>query len=207
MQFAPYGGEVPRAYRIQAPDVLYHVGSRGVDRQPVFGRIPFDREHFITLLGETVRRHRWNLHAYCLMGNHFHLVLDTPDANLSAGMQYLKGSHAQWFNRFKPREGTLFERRFWDRIAASEAYALELARYVVLNPVRAGLVRSPEEWPWSSYAATAGFERPPAFLKPTHVLNTFGGGIDARARFVRFVRDGLTVTTLSPGAEGVSDGV
>jgi len=207
LQFAPYGGEMPRAYRIQAPDQLYHVGSRGVDRQPIFGRIPFDREHFLTLLTETVRRHRWNVHAYCLMGNHFHLVLDTPDANLSAGMQYLKGSHALWFNRFKPREGTLFERRFWYRIAASEAYAFELARYVALNPVRAGLVRSPEEWPWSSYAATAGLEQPPAFLKPTHVLNTFGGGLDARARFVEFVRDGLGGTTLSAGAEGASDGV
>lgn len=192
-----------RPFRIQAPDLLYHVGSRGVDRQPIFGRIPFDREHFLGLLAETVRRHRWNLHAYCLMGNHFHLVLDTPNANLSAGMQYLKGSHALWFNRFKPREGTLFERRFWYRIARSDAYAVELARYVVLNPVRAGLAPFPEDWPWSSYAATAGLERPPAFLLPTHVLNTFGGGIDARARFVAFVREGLEGTTLSDGAEGV----
>ena len=116
-------------------------------------------------LEDVVREFGWLLYAYCLMGNHFHLVLETPQANISAGMQRLKGDYANWFNPFHPnREGVLFERRFWSRIADQESYVYELSRYVVLNPVRAGFVRSPEQWRWSSYAATVGLERCPAFL-------------------------------------------
>jgi REP element-mobilizing transposase RayT len=194
---------VSRALRIQAPDVLYHVGSRAVEKQRIFGAVPFDREWFIGRLARIVLSYEWRCHAYCVMGNHFHLVIDTPLANLSAGMRDLKGSYAQWFNRYKPREGALFERRFWYRIVQRESHVFELARYVALNPVRAGLVRSPEEWPWSSYAATAGFERPPAFLHLDDVLSCFGGGVLARGRFVDFVTDGLRGTTLSDEAAGV----
>jgi REP element-mobilizing transposase RayT len=116
---------MPRDLRLQAPDVLYHVGSRGVEKRPIFDCAKRDRDHFLILLGKVVQRFGWQVHAYCLMGNHFHLVLDTPNANLSDGMKYLKGQYAQWFNAVLGREGALFERRFWSRIALSEAYVLE----------------------------------------------------------------------------------
>lgn len=183
---------MPRTPRLQAPDVLYHVGSRGVEKRPIFDRGPRDREYFLGLVASIVQKYGWQVHAYCLMGNHFHLVLDTPGANLSAGMRYLKGEYAQWLNAVAGREGALFERRFWARIALSEAYVLELARYIVLNPVRAGLVRAPEDWAWSSYAATVGLAARPAFLA-TGMLDVFGGGRAARVRYARFVGEAIGV--------------
>jgi REP element-mobilizing transposase RayT len=180
-----------RTPRLQAPDVLYHVGSRGVEKRPIFDRVRRDRELFLDLLDQAVAKFHWRLYAYCLMGNHFHLLLDTPGANLSDGMQLLKGEYAQWLNASLGREGTLFERRFWSRIALSEAYVLELSRYIVLNPVRVGWARSPEEWLWSSYAATIGLERRPRFLQDGGVLGFFGGGSTARARYAAFVEDAI----------------
>jgi len=182
---------MPRKLRVQQPETIYHVGSRGVDKQPIFDVVRWDREFFVELLGTTVTTYRWRLHAYCLMGNHFHLVLDTPDANLGAGMRYLKGRYAQWFNKAKGREGALFERRYWDRMAWSEAYVLALARYVVLNPVRCGWRSSPEEWPWSSYAATIGLEPALRFLRTDELLGWFGGGRTARLQYAEFVRDAM----------------
>jgi REP element-mobilizing transposase RayT len=183
---------VPRAIRIQAPDVLYHVGSRGVEKRPIFDVLDHDRAVFLDLLERVVRECAWVLHAYCLMGNHFHLVLETPNANISAGMQWLKSEYATWFNTFHPdREGALFERRFWSRMALEDAYAYELSRYVVLNPVRAGLVRSPADWRWSSYAATVGLERAPAFLRTDGVLRFFGSGARGQRRYAQFVGEGV----------------
>lgn len=196
---------MPRALRIQAPNVLYHVGSRAVEKQSIFGVVRRDWRVFHDLLDHVVSEFRWNLHAYCVMRNHFHLVLDTPHANLSAGMQYLKGEYAQWFNQAKGREGALFERRFWYRLAATDAYVLELARYVALNPVRAGFVRRPEEWPWSSYAATIGRAEAPRCLRVDDLLRWFGGGHQARLLFEQFVEEGMGTTLghVPPGHVGV----
>ena len=122
------------------------------------------------------------------MGNHFHLVLDTPNANLSAG--HAVPERASTRSGSTPscgREGALFERRFWSRIALSEAYVLELSRYVVLNPVRAGFARRPDEWPWSSYQATVGLDGVPEFLTVHGVLDFFGGGRSGRVRYAQFV--------------------
>jgi putative transposase len=186
-----YGRFMPRHPRIQAPDVLYHVGSRAVDKQTIFGIVRRDWRVFCDLLDYVVVDFEWNLHAYCVMRNHFHLVLDTPRANLSDGMQYLKGEYAQWFNHAKGREGALFERRFWYRMAVNDAYVLELARYVALNPVRSGFVRRPEEWPWSSYAATTGRVDRPRSLRVDDLLGWFGGGHQARLLFEEFVEEML----------------
>jgi putative transposase len=178
--------------RIQAPDVIYHVGSRGVEKRAIYDVVPRDRREFLHLLERTTDKFRWLCHAYCLMGNHFHLVLETPDANLSDGMQYLKGEYASWFNAVHPaREGALFERRFWSRIARSESYVYELARYVALNPVRTGWVSVPEAWEWSSYAATVGLARPPAFLNVDGVLRLFGDKRKGAVRFAQFVGEGI----------------
>jgi putative transposase len=182
---------MPRKRRVQQPETIYHVGSRGVDKQPIFDVVRWDRERFFDFLECTVVTFHWNLHAYCLMGNHFHLVLDTPDANIGAGMRYLKGRYAQWFNKAAGREGALFERRYWDRMAATEAHVLALSRYVVLNPVRRGWCSTPEEWPWSSYAATIGLEPAPRFLRTEELLGWFGGGAAARDQYAEFVRDAM----------------
>src|SRR5262249_2323067 len=155
-----------------------------------------DRETFLLLLDTTVRRYDWRLHAYCLMGNHFHLLLDTPKANISAGVQFLKGEYAAWFNGVSGREGALFERRFWSRIAVQESYVLALSRYVALNPVRAGFTRSPADWPWSSYAATVGLEGAPRFLSTNSILDLFGGGSEACVRYAQFVGEGIGDTSL-----------
>ena len=184
-----------QAPRIQSDEVLYHVVSRGVDKQPIFDVLAADRPVFMKLLERTVMRHGWNLHAYCLMGNHFHLVLDTPQSNIADGMRYLKSSYALWFNEGRPREGHLFERRYYAGVLDKEAHLFAACRYVVLNPVRAGLCRHPSEWPWSSYQATAGLAVSPSFLRTDFVHAIFGGQEEAPLRYARFVEEGIGAST------------
>jgi putative transposase len=180
-----------RTPRVLDPDVLYHVGSRAVEKRPIFDVFPGDRLQFLGLLDHVVRRYDWRCHAFCLMGNHFHLVLDTPKANLSDGMRYLKGEYAQWFNAVNNREGALFERRFWSEVLDTEAYLVEVCRYVALNPVRAGFCRAPEDWPWSSYAAAIGLAPVPPFLTVDDVRAWFGGGERGVVRYAQFVGEGM----------------
>jgi REP element-mobilizing transposase RayT len=189
---------VPRSYRLQAPDVVYHVGSRGVLRLPIFGLVPNDRGYFLALLDHVVRKFQWELYAYCLMGNHFHLVLETPNANISDGMQYLKGNYAIWLNDQTGRVGAVFERRFWSEHAESESYALELSRYVALNPVRVGWTKSPDAWRWSSYAATVGLAKAPRFLAAQRLVEWFGGGHKGQVLFAEFVGEGVGLPPPSP---------
>jgi putative transposase len=168
--------------------VIYHVGSRSVDHRPIFcDAVPRDSEKFVGLLARTVEQYGWRLYAYCVMRNHFHLIVQTPFANLSAGMQHLKSRYAIWFNYMVSREGALWERRFWDRISDDEGALIERTRYVVLNPVRAGLVDRPDAWPASSYCATVGIVEPASFLDVDGVLAWYGGGPRARIRFAEFV--------------------
>lgn len=180
-----------QAHRIQSNEVLYHVCSRGVDKQPLFDVVDGDRPVFVKLLERTVVRYGWRVHAYCLMGNHFHLVVDTPNANIAAGMRYLKSSYALWFNAEKPREGHLFERRYYAGLVDREAHFFAVCRYVILNPVRAGICSHPADWPWSSYRATAGLAEPPAFLRTEFLYELFGGMPGAVQRYEQFVADAL----------------
>lgn len=185
-----------QALRIQSDEVLYHACSRGVDKQPIFDVVRGDRAVFIKLLERTVRRYGWQLHAYVLMGNHFHLLLDTPMANIGDGMRYLKSAYALWFNDLKPREGHLFERRYYAGLVDREAHFFAACRYIVLNPVRAGLCTHPGDWPWSSHRATAGLVTPPPFLQTAFLLEQFGGAPAAAKRYAQFVADAL------PGGSG-----
>lgn len=182
------------------PDVTYHVGSRGVDKRPIFDVVENDRLYFLALLSRVVERYGWLCHAYCLMGNHFHLLVETPDANIAAGMQYLKGRYAAWFNEECERVGALFERRYFGELVETEKHAYELARYLVLNPVRAGLCEHPRDWEWSSYRAEVGLVRRPAFLQGRYVRNLFGDGPEGVARYVRFVDDGVAYLALTAAA-------
>ena len=123
-----------------------------------------DRTAFLTLLAHVVDRYGWLCHAYCLMDNHYHLLLETPQANLSLGMRQLNGRYTQAYNRRHERVGHLFQGRYTAILVEKEAHLLELCRYVVLNPVRAKMVAHPRLWSWSSYRATVGETNAPVWL-------------------------------------------
>jgi putative transposase len=189
-----------RKPRIQVPDVLYHVCSRGVEKRMIFDIVPGDREFFLVLLQTVVERHGWRVHVYCLMGNHFHFIVETPEANLGDGMQYLKGQYAIWFNKQNRREGALFERRYYSELVESEAHAFELFRYIVLNPVRANLCAHPGDWSWSSYRAGVGLVRAPRFLYARGLHDLFGEGHQGTAAYGRSVEDGLALFRMQAAA-------
>jgi putative transposase len=178
---------MPRKPRICYPGAIYHVGTRGVDRQPIFLDVG-DRMRFLSLLAAVTSRYCWRVHAYCLMKNHFHLVVDTPQANISPAMQYLNSRYVERFNEKYGREGHLVERRFWADLILTEARAVATSRYVVLNPVRAGICSHPAEWPWSSYRATVGLAPAPTFLTLEWTLGLFDG---SRERYRRFVDEAV----------------
>jgi len=167
------------------------VTSRGNAREDIF-MLDADRELFLDTLEHAVRRFGLVCHAYCLMGNHYHVVLETPQANLSSAMRFLNSVYAQSFNRRHNRVGHLVQGRFKGILIERDPHLLEVARYIVLNPVRAGLVRHPSAWRWSSYNATAGLARIPPFLTVTWILEQFGSVLEgARERYRLFVGDGF----------------
>jgi putative transposase len=162
-----------RPLRIEFPGGVYHVTSRGNARQAIFMDNE-DRGGFLDVLSMVVERFKWLCHAYCLMENHYHLLIETPNANLSKGMRELNGVYTQGFNRRYRRVGHLFQGRYKAILVEKDNHLLSLCRYVVLNPVGVGLVRRPEQWRWSSYRATVGLAKRPSFLTIDWVLSQFG---------------------------------
>lgn len=180
-----------RPLRLEFPGALYHVISRGNERAPIF-RDDNDRSDFLDLLASVVLKETLQLHAYCLLGNHYHLLLETPAGQLSRGMHHLNARYAQRFNQRHERCGHLFEGRFKAIIVERQLHLLELHRYIVLNPVRAGLVERPEAWKWSSYRATAGRVHAPPWLQTHWTLSQFGrGAAEGRRAFVEFVEGAI----------------
>ncbi len=179
-----------RPLRIEFAGALYHVTSRGNAQGDIFFTDD-DRHAFLAILGKVCGRYNWLCHAYCLMGNHYHLLVETPEGNLSKGMRQLNGVYTQYVNRRHGRVGHLFQGRFKGILVQKEAYLLELTRYIVLNPVRAGMVKKPEAWPWSSYRATVGLSKKMDFLCTDGLLSAFAEkrrkAAKAHARFVIFV--------------------
>jgi len=181
-----------RPLRIEYAGGLYHITSRGDGREDIYLNNA-DREAFVHLLGDVCERFGWLCHAYCLMDNHYHLLIETPEANLSRGMRQLNGVYTQRFNRSHGRCGHVFQGRYKAIVVQKEAYLLELCRYVALNPVRAGMVNDVADWPWSSFAATAGLAKPQTWLAVDAVLNWFGNQREQSIkRYVNFVRDEMT---------------
>ena len=180
-----------RPVRIEFPDAFYHVTARGDRREAIFDDDQ-DRRTFLSTLEQVVNRFNWVCHAWCLMDNHYHLLIQTPDGNLSKGMRQLNGVYTQASNRRHGRVGHLFQGRFKAILVDSDAYLLELTRYVVLNPVRAGMVNSPADWPWSSYRASAGLEPAAPWLAVDGLLAQFSGqrGL-AQTRYAQFVAEGI----------------
>ena len=179
-----------RPLRIEFAGALYHITARGNERRAIY-RGEEDNTRFLDILSTCCDRFHWLCHAYCLMGNHYHLLLETQLPNLSTGMRHLNGEYSRQFNAAHRRVGHLFQGRFKSILVEKEAYLLELARYIVLNPVRAEMVRNPQEWPWSSYRSTAGMIGPHACLTTDWLLAYFSRSrIDACLRYRTFVSEG-----------------
>ena len=159
-----------RPLRLEYAGALYHITARGNGRGEIFVDDE-DRQRFLSALAATVIRLGWLCHAYCLMDNHYHLLIETPTASLSEGMRQINGTYTQSFNRRHGRVGHVLQGRFKAILVERESYLLELCRYIVLNPVRAGLVKEAGRYPWSSYRATAGLEAAPAGLMVDWVLS------------------------------------
>ena len=180
-----------RPLRLEFAGAVYHLTSRGNARQKVFFSDE-DRQLFLDTLAQVVSRYGWICHAYCLMANHYHLLVETPKANLSIGMRQLNGIYTQSFNRQHKRVGHLFQGRFKAILVEKESYLLELSRYIVLNPVRVKGGAEMGAWKWSSYRATAGLASVPEFLSIDWLLEQFGRNrLSAQKRYRAFVREGL----------------
>ena len=191
-----------RPLRLEFANALYHVTSRGDRREPIFID-DADRSMWLDVFGQVCGRFNWRCHAWCLMTNHYHLLVETPDPNLSRGMRQLNGVYTQRFNRRYGHLGHVFQGRFKAILVEREGYLLELARYVVLNPVRARMVSDAGAWPWSSYAAMTGAQSPAPWLETDGLLQQFGRRRDrAVARYVDFVRAGVGLPSLWESLQG-----
>ncbi len=180
-----------RPLRVLYEGALYHVIVRGNAKQDIF-LDDQDRFGFLDWLEYAVKTHNLVVHAHCLMSNHFHLLIETPDANLSTAMRDLNGNYSQWFNTRHGRVGHLTQGRFKAFVIEKETYLLAVARYIVLNPVRAGLVDHPRRWKWCSYNATAGIAAVPEWLHVDWLLGNFDDERKtAQKAYGRFVMDGV----------------
>jgi putative transposase len=183
--------DMPRPLRPQIPGASHHVTARGVDGCAIYRDVR-DRVAFLERLEDVVTRFGWRLLAYCLMTNHYHLVVRTPWPTLSRGVQRLNGMHAQRFNTRHRRRGHLFGARFDSPRLETDAHLLLACRYVVRNPVRAGLCAAPDGWRWSSFRATSGRTQAPTLLAVADLLPHFGPTEEAaRAAYRTFVEEPL----------------
>jgi len=180
-----------RPLRIELVGGLYHVTSRGNARGAIY-LDDEDRLNWLKLFNEVCSRFRWICHAYCLMTNHYHVVVETVKGNLSKGMRQLNGVYTQNFNRQHQRVGHVFQGRYKAILVEKDCYLLELSRYVVLNPVRARMVNDVADWPWSNYRAMMNQAAPLKCLKVNWLLSQFGSDKErARVHYQNFVRAGI----------------
>jgi putative transposase len=180
-----------RPIRLEFPDALYHITSRGDRREDIYNDDE-DREAFLKIFSKVIEQNNWYCYSYCLMSNHYHLLVQTPDANLSKGMRQLNGIYTQYYNRRHGLTGHLFQGRYKSILVDQDAYLLELSRYIVLNPVKAGMVKSVEKWVWSSYRAMVGMTPSPEWLSSEFLLSQFSKQRKtAIKRYRQFVSEGL----------------
>lgn len=197
---------MPRTARLTVPDGVYHVTARGNGNERIFAD-DWDKRHVIHLLADATTKQGWEVMAYCVMDNHYHLVVRTPMQNLSEGMHMINGCYGEGYNARHEHRGHVFQGRFFSVAFASDAHLLEACRYTVLNPVRAGLVASPAEWQWSSYGASALGRRGPVPVSDQMMLSMLDGrgGDDARSTYRDFVSAGIGLAKpdfLMPRREG-----
>jgi putative transposase len=168
---------------------IHHVFARAVHAQDLFVD-DVDRRRYLALLASAVSRHGWRCLQFCLMSNHVHLLLETPEPNLGAGMQRMHGDYGRVFNRRHGRAGHVFQGRYGSVLIDDDAQLWTVAAYIAANPVDAGLCRAPQDWPWSSDRAVSGAEEAPPWLDVERLLgHVGGGGGDPRERYARHVAD------------------
>ena len=176
-----------RPLRIEYAGAVYHVTSRG-DRREAIYLDDVDREKWLEIFGSVCERFNWRCHAWVQMDNHYHLMVETVDGNLSQGMRQLNGVYTQAHNRRHNRVGHVFQGRFKGILVDADSYLLELSRYVVLNPLRARMVKQLRHWKWSSYPAMTGKVRTPDWLETDWILGHFGKQRKrAVTRYIEFV--------------------
>lgn len=180
-----------RPLRLEFPNALYHITSRGDRREDIY-EDAIDRRAFLDMFSSVIVQFNWVCYAYCLMNNHYHLLVRTPDSNLSKGMRHLNGVFTQAYNRRHNKTGHLFQGRFKSILVEEDAYLLALSRYIVLNPVKAGMVRQAGRWKWSSYQAMIGARQSPDWLASDYLLLQFSPQRKtAIKRYIAFVAAGL----------------
>lgn len=191
-----------RPLRLELAGGLYHVTSRGDGREDIYlGEA--DRLAWLDVFGQVCKRFNWVCHAWCQMTNHYHILIETPETNLAQGMRQLNGVYTQRFNRAHGRVGHVFQGRYKAILVERDSYLLELSRYVVLNPLRAGMVQRLETWPWSSYLATCGQTPVPAWLQPGWILAQFGRQrASAIRKYIEFVHEGARLPSVWTQLQG-----
>jgi putative transposase len=186
-----YTDFMARPLRLELTGGLYHVTSRGNARSEIYLDNE-DRVNWLELFNDVCSRFNWICHAYCLMSNHYHVIVETVEGNLSKGMRQLNGVYTQTFNRRHRRVGHVFQGRYKAILVEKDSYLLELSRYVVLNPVRAQMVKDVADWPWSSYRATINQAPLLKCLQVDWLLSQFGLDREqAIVRYQNFVRAGI----------------
>jgi putative transposase len=178
---------MPRRPREEVEGAVHHVYARAVRRRKLF-RDDIDRRAYLRLLAKVTRQQGWLCLGYCLMGNHMHLLIETPRANLGTGIQWLHGRYAEHFNRRHGTEGHVFQRRYDAVRMLSDAQLWVVARYIARNPVEAGLCREAAEWPWSSHASVLGGSSPPWLARERLLEFLSSAAGDPRERYVELVR-------------------
>ena len=185
-----------RPLRIAYPGAVYHITSRGNEKKSVYG-CDEDRLDFLDILQNVNARYNWICHSYCLMDNHYHLLVETPDANLSIGMRQLNGVYTQAFNKRHNRSGHLFQGRYKAILIQKESHLLEDCRYIVLNPVRAGMSQKPGDWIWSSYGGISGLRKTHPCLTADWILGQCGRDRrTAEKEYRKFVQRGIGAATI-----------
>lgn len=180
-----------RPLRIEYEGALYHIISRGNAKQDIF-LDKRDRDRFLNILSDAHKRYDFIFYSYCLMKSHYHLLVETPEGNISRGMRYINGVYTQYFNKKNGRVGHLFQGRYKSIVVDKESYLLELIRYIVLNPLRAKIVKDPEKYEWSSYQSIVGLSKRPEYLYTDFVLSQFSKEKKKAIEFFkRFVADGV----------------
>ena len=180
-----------RPLRICYPGAFYHITARGNERKAIF-KSNQDRVKFLSYLETAHKRYGALIHGYCLMDNHYHLLLETPGENLSQVMHHINGAYTTYYNVKRKRSGHLFQGRYKAIVVEKDAYCQELSRYIHLNPVRAGIVKSVDEYPWSSYLSYIGKREEVEWLETGYVLAYFGKRVGtARRKYREFVEEAI----------------
>lgn len=192
-----------RPVRIEYPGAIYHITSRGNGRKAIF-ITDKDRDQFLFILAEVLKKFNWLCHTLTLMDNHYHLIIETVDPTLSKGMRHLNGVFTQWHNAEHATVGHLFQGRFKALLIEEQSYLLTAARYVVLNPVRAKIVDDPADYRWSSYRAMAGLESTPSWLTTDKILSLFDKARSrARLKYQKYVHQGIGLPSPLNEARGL----